>query len=416
MLSNGFYQRNRENFAQQMEIDSFLVLFSGDAPEKTRDQQYNYHPNMNLYYLTGIETEGLIFVMTKTKDKIETLLFIDRVDEHKQRFDGTMLTLNTAKEKFAVDVVKYKDEMDNVMSRLIYSHPFKNLYMDMTRWKVDYMRKSDLYCQDMMVKYPYLQVVNAHPIIAAQRLVKSEEEIERHITSANITEKGVKAILNNLKPGLMEYQIEAYFTFELAYAGVHTPGFPTIAGSGKNTCCLHYSDKNCEIKDGDLILFDLGAQYEGYCTDVSRTFPANGTYSERQKEIYEAVLYVQETMIDTRFKPGTRRDELMEDTKNGLIEEFVKRGICKDREEAATHYYHGTCHSIGLDVHDVGDVGCTFAPGQIFAYEPGMYFPEENIGVRIEDTILITEDGCKVLSAGIPKKVADVEAFMKNQK
>jgi Xaa-Pro aminopeptidase len=245
------------------------------------------------------------------------------------------------------------------------------------------------------------------------RTVKSKEEIEAHYKSAAITEEAVKNMLKNMKPGMTECQIEAYYDFVLKSHNVKIPAFWTIAATGKNACIMHYVDNDTKTKDGDMILFDLGAQWDHYCTDVSRTYPVNGKFTERQKQLYNAVLKGLDAAL-AATKPGQLKGELQLISKRVMAEELVKIGKISTVEEIDKYYFHGSGHFIGLNTHDVGDHdGMILEEDMMFTLEPGLYFDDEEIGIRIEDTILVTKDGCEVLSAGIPKTVEEIEAFMK---
>ncbi|UYP00321.1 M24B family metallopeptidase [Oceanotoga sp. DSM 15011] len=227
-----------------------------------------------------------------------------------------------------------------------------------------------------------------------------------------ITKNGIYEMMKNSKPDMMEYQIEAYFDFILKSNGVTEYAFPTIAASGKNGAILHYSSNNSKASDGDLILFDLGAKWNNYSADISRTFPVNGRFTQRQKDIYNVIL---DTMkeIENNAKPGITLGNLNELSKRLLADGCKKLGLIEDEKDLSKYYFHSIGHFLGLDTHDVGQRGKEFEPGMIITNEPGLYIPEENIGIRIEDDLLITENGCENLSKEIIKEIEDIENFMK---
>ena len=210
---------------------------------------------------------------------------------------------------------------------------------------------------------------------------------------------------------MKEHQLEAYFNFDLKMAGVKDFAFPSIVASGPNGTILHYVENDREVQDGELVLLDLGAQYGYYSADISRTFPANGKFSARQKELYEIVLKAQAAVIEA-IKPGFPMKELNEITKKVLTEELMRIGLIKEDSELANYYYHGVSHYLGLDTHDVGVYDGELQPGMVITVEPGLYVAQEQIGIRIEDDVLVTKDGAEVLSSAIPKQVADIEAIM----
>jgi len=247
--------------------------------------------------------------------------------------------------------------------------------------------------------------------IAALRLIKSEEEIELIREAIDITDKGIKALMINSKAGMKEYELEAYFDFTLKSNGVTDYAFHTIAAGGKNATILHYHENNSELKNDELVLFDLGAQYKYYNADISRTFPVNGKFTERQKQVYNVVLRAQEA-VTAIAKPGILFSVLNETAKKVLTEGCIELGLIKETSELSKYYFHGVSHYLGLDTHDVGSRDIELRPGMVFTNEPGLYIEEENIGIRIEDDILITEDGCENLSKQIIKTVEEIEEFM----
>jgi Xaa-Pro aminopeptidase len=243
------------------------------------------------------------------------------------------------------------------------------------------------------------------------RTIKSEDEVNELKKAIKITEEGIKSLMKNAKSGIMEYQLEAHFDFVLKNSGVRDYAFKTIAASGKNATVLHYSQNNSLIGENDLVLFDLGAQWNYYNADITRTIPASGKFTERQKEIYNIVLKAQLETIKI-MKPGTPFLELNKTTRKVLTEELKRINLIKEDSELSNYYYHGVSHYLGLDTHDVGDREAVLTPGMVLTVEPGLYIAEEGIGIRIEDDVLITEDGNEVLSPDIIKTVEDIETFM----
>lgn len=216
--------------------------------------------------------------------------------------------------------------------------------------------------------------------------------------------------MTNLKPGMHEYQIESYFDQAIKFHGGTGIAFTTIAATGENATCLHYSSNNTQIKDGDLVLFDLGALYENYNADISRTFPANGKFTPRQKQLYNIVLEGQEVVF-SHAKPGITTLELNQKLIAFYQKKLKEIGLIKEDSEVQKYYYHGVSHHLGLDVHDLCEY-TPLKPGCVITNEPGLYIKEEGIGIRIEDDVLITEDGCVNLSKGIIKTVEEIEEFM----
>lgn len=397
---------HRSYLGSLMEDNSAMILIS-------RVTSSNYSVNRNFYYTTGIQEFGDKVVITKRDGVVNTQIFIAPYDELKAKWVGRTLYPEEVKEKSGIQNVRYLDTFDSYFHGLMGS--ISTLYMDFRRHGLQAtLTEDETFVNEIKQKYPYIIVKNANPFFAKARTVKSNVEIDKVKEAIGITNFGIEAILKNLKPGMYEYQIESYFDQAIKYHGATGHAFPTIAASGENGCCLHYGANNMECKDGDLILFDLGASKDLYCSDISRTFPVNGKFTDRQKQIYNIVLGGQELMFKT-IKPGvTTRD-----CNAVLIEYYAKElkaiGLIKEDSEVAKYYYHGVSHHLGLDTHDLCDNG-PLVPGCIISNEPGLYIAEEGIGIRIEDDVLVTDDGCINLSASIIKTVEEIEEFMAKEK
>jgi Xaa-Pro aminopeptidase len=253
---------------------------------------------------------------------------------------------------------------------------------------------------------------DAHPILAKLRQIKRPVEVENIKKAIEITGRGINAMLKNARAGMYEYEIEAYFDFELKRAGVKDFAFKSIAASGKNATVLHYSENNCKAADNDLILLDVGAQYGYYSGDITRTFPVNGKFTPRQRELYDIVLGGNRLIVDT-IKPGIEFKSLNIKLKEYYAAELKKIGLIENADEVSKYYYHGVSHMLGLETHDVGrhNEGLLKA-GMVLTVEPGLYIAEEGIGIRIEDDVLVTENGCEVLSPDIPRTAEEIEAVM----
>lgn len=307
------------------------------------------------------------------------------------------------------------NEFYEYLNRLIKGAEEVNLYLDLERQSY-YEENSNgaKFLESFKYKYPQVIVKDISSKITSLRMIKSKSEIDEMQKAIDITIDGVSSLMKNARPGMKEYELEAYFDFECKTNGVKDFAFRTIAAAGKNATTLHYVENNCEIKNGDLILFDLGAQWNYYNADITRTFPVNGRFSDRQKQVYEAVLRVNKAVIE-KIKPGVVYKELNSWATDLIAEECIKLGIIKEKKEVSKYYWHSIGHNLGLDTHDVEPQGRNFVfeKGMVFTVEPGIYISEEGIGVRIEDDILVTEDGCEVLTKEMIKEVSEIEEFMK---
>lgn len=411
-MDKKFFLENRKKLMELISDNSVVVLFSGEAPQRSADQKYKYTPNRNFYYLTGLDRENFILLITKNEGKIEESLFIEKSDSKLEKWIGKRMSKDKAKQKSGIDDIKFIDEFEQHFNLLHLKNSFENLYIDAEKrnWKGS-NTLALVFADEVTSKYPFLSVKNIYHLISDLRTLKTNEEIEKIRKAIHITGEGIKSLMKNVKPGMMEYQLEAYYDFTTKRLGAKELAFHTIAASGKNATVLHYEENSCRIEDNTLILFDLGVEYDYYCSDISRTFPANGKFTERQKEIYNIVLKAQLETIKA-IKPGIEFKELNNITKKVLTNECKRIGLIKEDSEISRYYYHGVSHFLGLDTHDVGSYDTKLKPGMVLTIEPGLYIEEEGIGVRIEDDILVTEDGYENLSKDIIKTVEEIEEFM----
>ena len=263
----------------------------------------------------------------------------------------------------------------------------------------------------LRIKYPYLKIKNIYPKIIKLRTVKNDYELEKIKKAIDITKSGIEAMAKNIKPNMHEYEVEAYFDFEIKRLGASSHAFNTICASGKNATVLHYEDNNQVMKDGDLILFDLGAEFDYYCADISRTIPVNGKFTDRQKQIYSIVLLALKA-VEEEAKPGLTLKDLNDVAKKVLSKGCMDIGLIDKEEELSKYYFHSVSHSLGLDTHDVWSADNKLEKGAIITNEPGLYIEEEGIGIRLENDLLIVEDGCINLSKHIPIEIDDIENLM----
>jgi len=414
-MNKEFFENNRKKLIEEVEDNSIIVLFAGNAPKKSGDENYPFTPNRNCYYFTGIDEEGPILIISKIKGIISERLFIKEIDEERERWVGKSIRNNEAEEISGVKYIDYLGSFYDYLNRVFSETEEINLYLDMERDSFqDLQGISESFSEEVKKRYSFVRIKNIFPKIIPLRMVKSKEEIEEMKKAIEITIKGVESLMKNAKVGMKEYQLEAYYEFVCRSSGIKDYAFKTIAASGKNATILHYVDNNSEIKDGDLILFDLGAQHNYYNADITRTFPVNGVFSERQKEVYNAVLRVNERVIKT-IKPGLEYKELNKMATEWIAEECIKLGLIKNKEEVSKYYWHSIGHSLGLDTHDISnkDRNTIFKEGMVWTVEPGIYIEEESIGIRIEDDVLITSNGVEVLTKDMIKTVEDIEEFMK---
>ena len=406
--------KNRDNLANLLENNSLVILFAGEAFFKSADEKYKFKPNRNFYYLTGVNEEYHILVMKKQNDELFETLYVLRPDEIQEKWTGKTIRDYEAREISGIEDIKYLDNFYADLNNLLMSGDIKNVYLDLERRGFDEeLRYPQSFAKKLKKKYADIIVKNVYNEIANLRKIKSKEEIEEMQKAIDITTKGVEVLMKNCKPGMKEYELEAYFDFTLKQSGVTDFAFNTIAASGKNATVLHYVDNNSELKDGELILFDLGAQFNYYNGDISRTFPINGKFTDRQKEVYEEVLKVNEE-ISKMLVVGVTFREINDKANDLIAEACIRLGLIDDKKDFRKYYFHSIGHSLGLDTHDVGERWGELKEGMVFTVEPGIYIEEERIGIRIEDDVLITKDGPVVLTKDCIKTVDEIENFMAN--
>lgn len=411
-MKNEFFVENRKKLMEHIDNDSIIILFSGNAPQRSADQNYKYTANRNFYYLTGLHEENCTLLIIKSNDKLVEKLFVEKSNPQLEKWIGKRISKEKAFETSGIKDIDFNENFEGFLGNLFLRKSFDKIYFDLEKRGFNSVNTLPIeFSKEVSSKYPYLKIENAYNIISNIRMIKSEIEIDNIKKAIDLTKEGIEDLMKNCKPGMMEYQLEAYYDFKVKSLGCKDKAFHTIAAGGKNATVLHYEENNCELKDGDLVLFDLGCEYEYYCSDISRTFPVNGKFTDRQKELYNIVLKAELETIKAARKGKTTKD-LNEVTKNVLADECIRIGLIKDKSELFNYYYHGVSHYLGLDTHDVGDYERTLEPGMIITIEPGLYVEEEGIGIRIEDDILITEEGCINLSENIIKTVEDIEKFM----
>lgn len=417
-MNQNFFRENRHRLIDKVEDNSIIILIAGRAPLKSADENYQFTPNRNFYYFTGIAEEEHLLVISKINNNVQEKLFIKEIDEERERWVGKSIRPDEAREVSGIEEISFKNELDSYLHRIIKKVPSINIYLDLNK---EDLEGSDIaaekFAEEISCKYKTVIIKNIFPKIIPLRLVKTSEEVAEIRKAIDITIKGVENIMKNAKPKMKEYQLEAYFEFACRNEGIKDYAFKTIAAAGKNATVLHYVDNNSEVKDNELVLFDLGAQWNYYNADITRTIPINGTFTARQKEVYNAVLRVNQKVIDT-IKPGVVYKELNKQARKWIAEECIKLGLIKDEEEVSKYYWHSIGHSLGLDTHDVDTVDreTVFEKGMVWTVEPGIYIEEEGIGVRIEDDILVVDGGVEVLTKNMIKTVDEVEEFMKERK
>ena len=405
-MDKKFYINNRTKLLDKIEDSSVTILFSGHDYQKSADQYFPFSVNRNFYYLTGINQANVILVLVKGLNGVKEYLLIEENDEV------------MSKDISGIENILYLNSFDSLIFSLFNSsrksfEGIKNLYLDLERNNDEnYSNKALRYSKVFKEKYPEVLIKNAYTTLISLRMIKTYEEIEKIKESIATTKGALENVMKNIKPGLYEYQVETYYDSYIKFHGQKEKSFETICAAGKNATILHYVNNNSMIKDNDLVLFDLGCCTDFYISDISRTYPANGKFTERQKQIYEIVLNCNKKCIEF-LKPGLTWDEYNKYANSLLIEGLKNIGLITEDKELVKYYWHSIGHSIGLDTHDPDVRVLKFQEGMVMTVEPGLYLEDEGIGIRIEDNILITKDGCINLSKDLIKEVDEIENFIK---
>lgn len=404
---------HRERLAQLLDDNCMLLLYSGVALHVSQDEYYPFRVNRNFFYLTGLSAENMLLFMTKRGGRAQSVLYIEEPDPHNIRWTGKMITAEEAKKISGIDDVRYTDRIDGDISAYMAYDTTETVWFDCQRHSLSDLPDYNLEkAGEFMKKYPYVKLRNLHTPLAKLRRVKDEDEIALMRGAIAVTKAGLERVMSALRPGMYEYMAQAEFEYEIACCGAEGTSFPTIAGAGPNGTMLHYETNREICRDGDLLLLDLGAKTNGYCADITRTYPINGKYTDRQRSYYNIVLAANRE-IARQARPGITTRELNEICKDVLADGLIKMGKIADRSEISKYYMHGVSHHIGIDVHDADIAeGKELCEGAIISDEPGLYIDEEGIGIRIEDDLLITGNGCEVLSADIIRDPDEIERFM----
>jgi Xaa-Pro aminopeptidase len=417
MISVKEFRDRRNKLYSLLEDNSVLILYAGVAKKLSADEDYEFLANRNFYYLTNIEQEGSILLAIKSDQIITEFLFVSEYDENKEKWTGIRLTSEEACKKSGITNVLYLNTFEAQLAMILNKSlhtfgRFENIYLDLdSEIKVSERTTTREVMEKMQEKYQELKFFDVYRTICDLRGVKTAQEVEEVKEAVAKTKIGLNNIIKTLQPGMFEYQLSALFKYTISDFDNSDLSFPTICATGKNAIILHYPNGKSKIEAGDLVLFDLGAKNNGYCGDISRTFPASGRFSELQRTIYEIVLGCNKMIIKS-VKPGVTLKELQQKAVDYMARKCLEANLIKSLEEIRKVYYHSVSHHIGLDCHDPMNMTTPLVSGNIISDEPGLYFKELGIGVRIEDDILVTDDGCYCLSGNIIKEVNDIEKAM----
>ena len=415
-MKDTYISRRKQLMADKKE-NTAVVIFAGSAPMKSQDEAYPFSVDRNFFYLTGIERENMILVMRKNYlGEYSETLFIEPYDEVLAkwvggRMRGAEATAISGVESIA-DVGEFADRLNSIVE---YSRGLGKLtfYLDLWRYHKDQAdTPAHTLAATLQSKYPAVAIEDINGDMAAMRAVKDEKELAFMRQAQEHTRIAIEEMMRYAKPGMNERELEGAFDFALMKQGVRDHAFHSIFAGGKRATTLHYGENDQIVNDGEMVLIDLGSAYGNYCADISRTFPVNGKFTDRQKELYNAVLEAQRIVI-ANAKPGLTTRQLNQMVIDYYESRLDDLGLRKDGKTVRDYYYHGVSHQLGLDTHDIcTELERTLKPGMVITVEPGLYVEDESIGIRIENDVVITETGCEDLSAAFPRTVEEIEAIM----
>ncbi|HET9055773.1 MAG TPA: Xaa-Pro aminopeptidase [Chitinophagaceae bacterium] len=423
-LNSQTFIQNRKRFVQKMEKNSIAIFNSNDELPMNGDALHRFKQNSDLFWLSGIEQEdSMVILYPDNPDaKHKEVLVLVRPNELKEKWDGHRLRVAEAKAISGIETIVWVDSIDALLQTWI--HLADNIYLNTN----ENDRKANLvpvrdyrYAEMMRQRYPLHNYRRSAKIMKELRAIKTPLEIEVVQKAVDITENTFRRLLKFIRPGVMEYEIEAEIFHSFLSQRATGPAYGSIIASGDRARTLHYVNNNQECKEGELVLMDFGAEYGGYCADLTRTVPVNGKFSSRQKMVYNACLHLH-NYAKSLLKPGITIVNYTDKVGDEATREFLKLGLLtksdvknEDKENRAyrKYLYHGISHHLGIDVHDLGTRTEPIKAGMLFTVEPGIYIEEEKMGVRIENNIWITKSGNKDLFKNVPISVDEIEALMK---
>jgi Xaa-Pro aminopeptidase len=422
-IDPSLFVAHRRGLEALLPAQAIAIVHAADVLPTTGDGTLRLHPASDLFWLTGIEQEESVLVLAPdaTEPAHREVLFIRQPTEHLATWEGEKLSKERAAAMSGVAKVRWLSELPAAVHALLCESQavFLNAN-EHERAAIDVEQRDLRLARQLMRKYPLHRYERLAPLLRRLRAVKAPAEVELVKQAIEITAAGLRRVLSTLKPGIMEYELEAELIGEFTRRRAKMAYEPIIA-SGKNACVLHYGENDQPCRDGDLVLIDVGACYANYNADLTRTYPVNGRFSPRQRAVYEAVLRVLRSSI-ARAKPGVTPRDWKRAAQVEMTGELVKLGLVTSDEAAKDtaeepackkFFMHGLGHSLGLGVHDLAPINGPFEPGWVITVEPGIYIPDEGLGIRLENDILITAAGPVDLCAHVPIEPDDIERLMK---
>ena len=408
-----FHIGNRQKLYAMLQPGSLMVLFSGKEIRKSADANYLFHANRNFVYLTGISQKESILLAQKNLDgSVSECLYLLPKDAMAERWTGRRLDAAEAENYSGISDVRSTESFSAQFHTMALSGKFDRVYLDLDLQSAeDAVREAHSFSGQMQTFYPYLSIANMNPYVRKLRTIKQPCEIDALRKAEEITKEGILAMMRASRPGMWEYQYKAEFDRTLGQYSPREAGFQSIISAGANNFCIHYDAYTGQAQDGDMVLNDVGAQWDNLIVDVSRGWPCNGKFSEKQRLLYECALKTSDYLFSI-IRPGMKMAEVDATIRRCNAQLLVDAGVMESVEDVGTYMWHGGAHHIGYDVHDAIETPEILQPGMVFCVDVGIYHEEWGIGFRLEDNCLVTETGCENLSAAIPRTIEEIEAVM----
>ena len=424
-IPSSLFIKNRKNFKNKMSSNAIAIFTSNDLMPTNADDMMGFAQNNDLFYLAGIDQEESVLLLYPDAELSENreILFVKETNDLIKIWEGDKLTKEKATEISGIKNIKWLKDFEITLQYMAFEAD--TFYLGHNEHKksatVAMLTQQDRMIKFCKEKYPLHNYKRAAKIIRELRQIKSEEEIELIQKAIDISIGSFKRVLRSVQPDKMEYELEAELIYELIKKGAKRHAFLPIIASGKNACALHYNTNDNICNDGDMVLMDFGVCYANYNSDTTRCFPVNGKFTKRQKEVYNAVLHCLKEGSKL-LKPGILPTDYEKQMADLVEEQLINLGLLNAKEVKGQdpenplykkYFMHGTAHHLGLDVHDVGLYSRPFEPGMVLTCEPGIYISEEGIGCRLENNILITQEGNVNLTKAMPIEIDEIEALMK---
>jgi Xaa-Pro aminopeptidase len=417
------FSANRARLVSQLKPNSVVVVHANDILPTNADGTMMFRQNANLYYLTGVDQEETIVLLAPDfpDEKMREILFLRKTSPEIAIWEGHKLTKEEARERTGIKNVKWLDEFDRVFYTILAET--EHIYLESNehiRSASETETRNARFIRQCMAQYPLYKYERLAPVIYGLRSIKSGLEVERIQHACDITEIGFRRVLEVVKPGVWEYEVEAEFIYQFIRNKSRGFAYEPIIAGGANSCVLHYIENNKQLRDGDVLLLDVGAEYGCYNADMTRTIPVSGRFTKRQRQVYDAVLRVK-TKATELLVPGNAIPEYHKEVGKIMEAELLELGLLDktdikkqdpDWPAYKKYFMHGTSHHLGIDIHDVASIYTKFKPGMVFTVEPGIYIQEEGLGIRLEDNVVITEKGHLNLMRNIPIHADEIEDLM----